>query len=327
MKYIKHVRYDDIKSLYKYVIAWGCGPLFFLNYAEDCFRIDFIIDGTKEKAGSRYNKIDIYDETHLEGIRERTLVVIYTIYEADVLQQLAKYDKGNFDTIIYPLLDVYLGDHIIKAHINGKSAEDYLLLTLLRQLGIKDKVSFLEIGVCHPVFRNNTFLLYEQWKAKREGYCGVLVEANPSCYELIHEYRPDDRLLRCGVGREAGESVFYEFPNYMGHSTFVKEKAEEIKKLGFRCVQHVVPIEDVNSLLENHFEVAPDILAIDAEGLDYDIIESLDEERYPVKIILTERQTDTQYKMASLLEKKRYKVFAKTMENDIWIKDSSTLYY
>ena len=126
------------------------------------------------------------------------MIIIYAIYEYEILDQIREYDNGQFDVIIYPLLDVMTCGNIgIIPMVNGKTGEDILLFLLINQLHL-DTVTFLEIGVCHPIMRNNTYLLYELF-SKIVGYKGVLVEANPFCWSLIKEYRPKDILVSGGV--------------------------------------------------------------------------------------------------------------------------------
>lgn len=51
MKYIKAIDIDDIRDKYKYIIGWGVGPLFQMNYNPYMFKLDAIIDGTGENKG------------------------------------------------------------------------------------------------------------------------------------------------------------------------------------------------------------------------------------------------------------------------------------
>ena len=75
----------------------------------------------------------------------------------------------------------------------SESGEDLLFLQLTDRLKLEDP-TYLDIGVCHPVIRNNTYMLYERGYKK-----GVLVEPNPDMCELIKKYRPENILLNIGA--------------------------------------------------------------------------------------------------------------------------------
>ncbi len=212
MMYVKHVKFQDIKHKYKYIIAWGDGPIFRTNYRSDYFQPDYIINGCGKNIGTTYQGLEIKDEDSLAGLSGKILIIIYTIYESQILKQINKYNKGNIDTIICDFLDIDLNHGILAEHIYSKNCEDLIVLNLIRNIGISS-IRFLEIGVCHPVFRNNTYLLNEQF-SDRSNYRGVLVEANPLCWDLIQKYRSNDMLLKCGVGNSKGKCTFYSFPDF-----------------------------------------------------------------------------------------------------------------
>lgn len=316
MKYIKAIDIDDIRDKYKYIIGWGVGPLFQMNYNPYMFKLDAIIDGTGENKGKKVYGITVEDEKLLEKIEGKILIVIYAIYEVEIIQQIEKYEK-NVDIIIYPLLE--MGKRLYLPRINGKSAEDYILVTLLRQLHL-NTLQYLEIGVCHPIFRNNTYLLNEMY-SNYDGYKGVLVEANPLCWDLIEEYRSNDILLKYGVSvnTDVEKATFYMFPHFLGHSTFVEKTAREIIREGYTCEKLEIPTKNINAIIAENFITTPDILSLDVEGMDYDVIKSWDEEKYPIKIVLTEVCECGEKRIENLMIKKGYKCFATTMENAIWV--------
>lgn len=249
MKYLEHVDIKTIMDSYAHIIGWGTGPIFSMNYRTDYFPIDFLIDGTGKRAGTKLKGIPVKDEVALDEIEGKTLIVIYAIYEKEILEQISHHRHENIDTIIFPLLDVSLGDGRMMQQMNAKTCEDFLTLMAVRQIGL-ETVRYLEIGVCHPVMRNNTWLLREQFK-NTKGYRGVLVEANPLCWDLIHEYRASDTLLECGVTTNvhSGRAAFYAFPELLGHSTFVKEIADKESAKGAKCIKYEIPTKNINRII------------------------------------------------------------------------------
>ena len=302
---------------YDHIIAWGTGPIFQMSYRSDYFSLEFVIDGTGDRKGQCIHGVSVRDESDLDNLEGKILIVIYAIYEYEIIEQINKHSIPDVDTVIFPLLDVPLGA-VSVTQMNAKNCEDFLALMVVRQLGIEN-LRYLEIGVCHPVMRNNTWLLREQFR-HLPGYQGVLVEANPLCWDIIEEYRPDDQLCKLGVAPDGGVTRFYAFPGFLGHSTFVRELAEEIIASGKECRQYEVNTENINTIIEKNFVEMPDLLSIDAEGLDYKILESLNTDKYPFKIIISEAMCTTDEPIRKLMEKRGFCEYARTPENVIWIR-------
>ncbi len=320
MRYLHKINAREIIRKYDYIIGWGTGPILRMNYQTKYFKMDYLIDGTEKMVGRKYKGIDIMAPNVLEKLEGKKLVVIYAIYEAEILGQISEYGDEDTDVIIYSFLDIILDNGYKMPEINGKNGEDILLISLIKQIGL-DSVKYIEIGVCHPVIRNNTFILNEIFGGV-PGYQGCLVEANPLCWDLITAYRKEDDLVKAGIGQEQNqeEMQFFAFPDFLGHSTFKKEIADEIRKAGYQCIEYKIPIISINRLIKEKFESTPDILALDAEGLDYEIICDWDAEKYPFKIVVTEIMNQIEESIEDKMEEKGYKMYAKTMENILWVK-------
>lgn len=316
MRYFSRITNHELKSKYSKVIGWGTGMLFRLHYREDYFDMDYVIDGTEKNVGKTINGVLVKGPDALELENNKVLVVIYAIYEKEILEQIKPFDHGQIDVIIYPLVDIILKSGHVVPKINGKSCEDLLVFSLIQQIGLKS-IKFLEIGVCHPVFRNNSYLLNELFSTMPD-YKGVLVEANPTCWDLIEDYRPQDKLLKMGAGGDISSSSakFYMFPNLLGHSTFSKSLANEVINRGYKCEEINVEVEPINKILSENFDETPDILFLDAEGLDIEILQSCDLIRWPFKVIVFEApETEKEYDFMS-----NYYVYARTVENIILVK-------
>lgn len=326
MKYLKHTKINSIRNSYDHIIGWGTGPIFKMNYRPEYYAVDFLVDGTGRQAGQTVFDIPIKDEKALDGLDGRTLIVIYAIYEREIIDQISSHLYENTDTIIYPLLDIDLEPSIGVQQMNAKTCEDFLALMAVRQLGLSS-LSYLEIGVCHPVMRNNTWLLREQFRML-PGYRGVLVEANPLCWNLIKEYRPEDKLCELGVTDDVrgGKTKFYAFPGLLGHSTFVKELAKEAIASGKHCEEYEIQTQNINDILAENFEEAPDLLALDAEGMDFKILASWDKERFPFKIVIAEAMETTDEPIKTLMEGRGYYEYARTPENAIYIRNDCKIF-
>lgn len=311
MEYLKKTALKDINNNYDFIVGWGTGTLLKRNYKQNYFSMDFIVDGRGDNLNTKYEGIEICKPERLQELKGRILIVIYTIYEQEIKEKINEL-KVDADTIIYNLLEIEVGNRLLPMW-NGKNADDIILLELITRLGL-DHVNYLDIGVCHPIMRNNTYLFYEL------GYSGVLVEPNPEFHSLIEEYRSKDTLLKIGVSSEKGELDYYNFPKTPGLNTFVKDVAEHRRKLGYEYTKDKILLENINTMIEENFDTYPQIIDIDVEGLDYQILSSFDATKYPVSIIMCEC-TEGDEALISLMQQKGYKVYAHTIENYIFVRN------
>lgn len=195
------------------------------------------------------------------------------------------------------------------AHLSYSAAgEDVVMHTILAHKNPKD-IFYIDIGAHHPVFGNNTYLFY------RKGGRGVLVEPNDEYCKKIKKYRPRDSALAVGVGAKEGMVDFHAFKRTT-RSTFSHEQALAWEhESGEVSVSEKKKIITLNTIIRDHCKgVAPDIVSIDAEGLDMEIISSFNWSVKP-KIFCIESADQIQ----SFLEEKGYELKAKIFYNSIFV--------
>ncbi len=201
--------------------------------------------------------------------------------------------------------------------------EDRIIAYFFSSIGLKSP-SYLEIGTNHPVLGNNTFGFY------LAGSRGVLVEPDPSLHALIKSNRPQDVLLTSGIAlNESNAATFYIFPaNYSGWNTFSEEEVSVRAKMGVQIEKKItVSLQNVNDVIHSNFKETPDFISIDVEGLDEEIIRSLDFDKNAPKLLCVEtiRNGESSFveKQHSLIEficSKGYIVYADTYVNTIFVK-------
>lgn len=310
MRYVKKTAFDDIKEKYDCIVGWGTGTLLKRNYRKNLFKMDFIIEGRNKTFNNEFQGVFIYGPEKLLEVKGKSLVIIYTIYEQEILNQIEEL-KIDADIIIYNLLEFKIEKKTLPLW-NGKNADDILLLELAFRLGLEE-ISYLDIGVCHPVMRNNTYIFHEL------GYRGVLVEPNPEFHSLIQTYRSDDKLIKIGVSNKKSELTYYNFPEVPGLNTFAEEIAKSREESGMKCLTQKILLEDINTIIKENFSTHPNVLDIDVEGLDYQILESLDSNKHPIDIIMCECLADD-FRLLKLMSAKGYNVYAHTIENYIFVR-------
>lgn len=154
----------------------------------------------------------------------------------------------------------WYGDRTYAQH-----GDDLVILNMFTSLGI-EKPSYLDIGAHHPELLSNTALLYKR------GSRGINVEANPNLMGPFLERRPQDINLNVGVAAKPGSLTFYCDGPVSGRNSFVKELVEPI---GITS-KMTLPVTTCAEIVRMHAGgVFPDLLTIDAEGLDFEILESI----------------------------------------------------
>jgi FkbM family methyltransferase len=171
----------------------------------------------------------------------------------------------------------------------SQQGEDIVLYHILHDLLKIQTPTYLDIGAADPVEASNTFLLY--WT----GGHGVLVEPNPTYVERLRRSRPRDTVVAAGVGvGDATEGDYYMIRGKPTLNTFSPEEVARLRA-GARedPVEAVVqmPLVSVNRLIATHLGKAPDLLSIDVEGLDLEVLRTLDFARYRPGAIIAETIT------------------------------------
>ena len=312
MQYLVKTKWDDIKDNYDFIVAWGTGSLFNMNHRTMGLPIDMLVDGTKKQIGKRLGDFTVCEPNEIiKKMNGKVLIIIYTIYEPEILIQIEKLGIIA-NTIIYNLLEINNVNRTKFPRWNGKHADDIVLLELIQRLGLTE-IEYLDIGVCHPVMRNNTYSLYDL------GWKGVLVEPNPIFHSLISQYRERDHLLACGAGTVSGELDYYAFPDRLGYGTFDEKLGKARIECGLRCTIKKIPIIGINEIIEENFKGHPTIIDVDIEGMDFELLNHLDTDKYPVEIIMCETLSDEE-KYRIMMNKKGYSKYACIGENTIFFR-------
>lgn len=213
--------------------------------------------------------------------------------------------------------------------IYAQSGEDLILSHLFFKMNIPHP-TYLDVGANHPSYISNTYYFYLR------GCNGVCVEPNPDLCKKIQKLRPRDKVLNIGIGvGEEATADFYIFPKYAdGLSTFSKADAAYWGETGMKQVGRIeyekviqVPTQTINTVIANNFKQIPDFISIDVEGLDLQILQSLDFDSYAPPVLCVETiaygEDQTEYKredIISFVKEKNYELYADTHVNSIFLR-------
>lgn len=168
------------------------------------------------------------------------------------------------------------------------------------------KPSYLDLGAHHPFNISNTALLYQR------GYRGVNIEANPNLIDDFIKHRPEDRNVCVGIVADESikKATMHMFDSRSGRNSLIAGymesdpygplPANETLEVDTRTINDIVQI-----YCDGKF---PEFLSVDIEGMDYDILQSADFEKYgyPSVICVEALQYREPQKLISMMAKRGY---------------------
>lgn len=165
----------------------------------------------------------------------------------------------------------------------SQSGEDIILSKIFN----KKKIGFyVDVGAYHPKHYSNTYLL------SKNGWKGINIDPNPKGIKLFKKYRKLDINLQVGVLKDKKEADYYMF-NHQSCNTFSEEQKSEMEKKSFIKLleKRKVLCLPLKEILDKYLPVGQgiDLLNVDAEGLDLDVLETNDWNRFRPGVVVVER--------------------------------------
>jgi FkbM family methyltransferase len=159
---------------------------------------------------------------------------------------------------------------------------------------------FVDIGACYPFKLSNTSYLESKWD-----WTGLLIEPNPTLASQLQTYRTS-KVLNLAVGQpsqiDLSISTNPEYSSVLAqnrkkHNLY--ESTGEILSVSCKTLQCI--------LGENNVPRYFDYLSIDVEGMEMDVLESGDWEKWRPNFISIEHNfTNTRHNIKLFLEKVGY---------------------
>lgn len=169
--------------------------------------------------------------------------------------------------------------------IYAQEGEDIIIE---RMLGSKKSGFYIDIGAHHPYRFSNTYYFY------KKGWSGINIEPNPELFKYFKQSRKRDINLNIGLSSKPQELKYYYFDE-PAMNTFSSTAIDHIRASGHRLLHTaMIPTTTLTLALQPYTLPAEiDFMTIDAEGLDYDIIQSNDWSRINPKLILIETKAES----------------------------------
>jgi FkbM family methyltransferase len=201
----------------------------------------------------------------------------------------------------------------------SQEGEDMILRRIFEK---KENGFYVDVGAHHPKRFSNTYFFYKR------GWRGINVDAMPGSMKLFSKLRRRDKNIEVGISSKEGYLDYYIF-NEPALNGFSKEISNDRdKKSGKYNILDIknVRVTTLAAILEEHLPVNKkiDFLSIDVEGLDVEVLESNDWNKFRPKVVLVELiglgLNDILTHTATLfLHKKGYILYAKCVHSVFYI--------
>lgn len=180
-------------------------------------------------------------------------------------------DMGMFDSIFLQRLQQRvrerLGVYFRKSY--SQCGEDLIVSYIFNTLKVA-RPSYLDIGAHHPYYLSNTYLFY------RLGGRGVCIEPDPFLFRRFLRGRKRDTNLNVGMAGERGSLNLHVFTSRT-LNTFSEEEAARFVAAGHQQVStHTIDVMTFAEIVRRCFDKAPDFVSLDTEGMDLQILRSID---------------------------------------------------
>lgn len=217
---------------------------------------------------SGMNEFSNYRNHLEERLRSDDVTTIQLSHRIEILEKNGKNDFQLFNKKTY-----------------SQSGEDSIIMYIMAMKGIPlSECNYLDLGANHPVLMSNTYFFYEQ------GARGVLVEANPKLAHELEKERSGDIVLNKCISGKSGEKLDFNILNLDGLSK-VGDVSDILLENPDAKIEETVQLEtiSVNDIIEQYFGGKfPLVLNLDIEGLEKQILESIDFEKYRPMIMIIE---------------------------------------
>lgn len=143
----------------------------------------------------------------------------------------------------------------------------------------KDGV-YVDVGANHPFRFSNT------WWAYKKGWEGINIEPDRRNYELLSAIRKNDININCGVSDRETVLDYYVL-NENALNTFCYEEIvnkEDIKEI------EKIPVNRMDAILEKYNICEIDFMDIDVEGMELEVLRSINWEKVSIECLLVEQR-------------------------------------
>lgn len=207
-------------------------------------------------------------------------------------------------------------------------AEDLVAESLLMRAGkLTGAGTYIDVGACWPIKYSNTFAYYQR------GWRGLCIDPRPGFEVAFSLSRPGDICVNVGIAAAETEMEYYAFENDV-FNTFDRERAIKLDAIGrggrTLAGRVNVPVRPLQSVIEETLGVDReiDLVSIDVEGLELDVLSSIDwEVTKPTLFIIEQKSKSVQKSLkspiATFMVAQGYECVSATNQNVYFLRKDS----
>lgn len=203
----------------------------------------------------------------------------------------------------------------------SQEGEDMILRRIFEN---KDVGFYIDVGAHHPKRFSNTYYFY------KKGWNGINIDAMPNSMKAFDKFRKRDINIEAAISNVKSTLTYYEF-NETALNGFSKDISLTRSKLESYSIVNSYPIttktlNEVLDMFSKEILKEIDFITIDVEGLDFNVLKSLDLNKYKPNLILIEILSETledvvDNEISFHLKKFGYKIYAKSFNTVFYISE------
>ena len=263
--------------------CWGCGCYFKSNIEiiKKKYQIIGVVDIDSTKWGERVAGFEIQSPEVIDKRKDE--IIITTLFFENVVPDLIKFgisvDRVKYwEALTFAItdLDVQYED---KYGVRCYSQEGEELFLNEKYAGKTNGV-YVDVGCHHPFRFSNT-----NW-AYKIGWHGINIDPNPEAIKLFEQFRPKDINIACAISDAEGMMDYYTYAE-----SAINSLRNDRTRVEGNVVKNVysVLVRRLESILEDYQINKIDFLDIDVEGLEENVLKSIDFSKVQIDTILVEQ--------------------------------------
>lgn len=206
----------------------------------------------------------------------------------------------------------------------AQDSEDTILKRIFEYRNLSEGGTYVDVGAHHPIKYSNTHFFYEK------GWRGINIDAMPGSMKVFDRVRPKDINLEYAISNKEETLTYYQFEEAAYNSfdkmlSLSRAKAKNISVIDTKEIKTTT----LSSVFEQFMLMnqSIDFLSIDVEGLDFQVLQSNDWDRYRPKVVLIEVldidiEQMTKTKVYEFMLQRHYRYFAKTVGTHFFIENT-----
>lgn len=163
----------------------------------------------------------------------------------------------------------------------AQQGEDLILERIIQNtLGwdLNKKRFYVDVGAYHPILNSVTYNLYKRkWR-------GIVFDPYKQSKTLFEKYRPEDIFINAVVGEVDNTEVDFFFSRKRDFSMQSSKYPKKNKKYEVQKIKQVNIAKELDRNSITNF----DVINIDVEGAEYEILKTIDFNKYKPFVVIVE---------------------------------------